>query len=622
MYFWLRLRLRNIPLTSRIIGKNGNLNCEQYILFGQLERQTTELLLPCAVVGMAKNIHGNIKGLAASEKKAIERLYQRTVDPRALVSLELAREMCELGEQLRRRIGVLIDRQGKVAEVVVGTKEILFLPDLGRYRLGRGRLRTLRLVFTDLSKPGPDPSSQEAVIPYDIYGDLERLRFDAVMSVRAAKNRVAFSYAFLIPAGRTEGAATRTESYRDLGSVSIDFQDFIDTVETTLADEVTQLDIGDTIGAMLVGVYDSSSDDPTASMLELKELARTAGVTVVDAVIQKRKIDPKTFMGSGKLQELVIRCIRLGADMLIFDAELKPSQWRSITNSTELKVIDRSMLILDIFGQRAKSSDGRLQVELAQLRYNLPRLVDKDAGLSRLSGGIGGRGPGETKLEIGRRRIRDRISEIEKRIGKVREARDFRRTRRRDNQLPLLSIVGYTNAGKSTLFNLLTNSKVLVENKLFATLDTSQRRLFIPTATEASTSSAGRTVILSDTVGFIRRLPQELENAFRATLEELYDAAVLLHVVDASDPDVVGKYEAVRRILKQMELGETPQIVVLNKCDAASDEVVTQLVSTLAGVAVSATKKLGIRELFRNLAPFVTSGPATRGSLGDSAADW
>ena len=321
----------------------------------------------------------------------------------------------------------------------------------------------------------------------------------------------------------------------------------------------------------------------------------------MDAVVQKRRADPKTYIGSGKLEELVIRCIRVGADMLIFDAELKPSQWRSITNSTELKVLDRSMLILDIFAQRAQSSEGRLQVELAQLKYNLPRLVDQDSGLSRLSGGIGGRGPGETKLEIGRRRIREKISDLERRIEKVRSARDFRRTRRRENQLQLVSVVGYTNVGKSTLFNLMTGSTVTVENKLFATLDPSQRRLYLPPTVALEDGGVGRTVILSDTVGFIRKLPKELETAFQATLEELYEAALLVHVVDASDTDAVGKYNAVRKILVQMELGDAPELVVLNKIDAANPETVRALQAELVGVPVSAAKRIGIGALLKEI---------------------
>jgi GTP-binding protein HflX len=270
------------------------------------------------------------------------------------------------------------------------------------------------------------------------------------------------------------------------------------------------------------------------------------------------------------------------------------------------------MLILDIFAQRAQSSDGRLQVELAQLKYNLPRLVEKDAGLSRLSGGIGGRGPGETKLEIGRRRIRERISELERRLEKVRQSRDFRRGRRRDNHVQLVSVVGYTNVGKSTLFNLLTGSQVLAENKLFATLDPSQRKLFIPARGGAEVSQlegsnatashvAGRTVILSDTVGFIRKLPVELETAFRATLEELYDASLLIHVVDASDSDAVEKYRAVRSIITQMELAGAPELVVLNKIDTAEADVVASLAKELDALAVSAAKKIGIGALLAEI---------------------
>jgi GTP-binding protein HflX len=545
---------------------------------------------------MPNVVAGNTKGLAQSEIRAVAKLFQRSVSPDEIVSLDLAREMVFLGEQLRRRVGVLINRQGRIKEVILGTKDILFLPDLGRYRLGRARLRNLRLIFTDLSN-----NKDEATIPYDIYTDLERLRFDTVVGVRGARNRVSMAYAYLIPANGSENAATHTEVVSDVGAFDLDFREFISSVEQSLTAEVVQLDGDDQVGAVIVGVYDKADDDPVVSQLELRELARTAGVKIVDAVVQKRRADPKTYIGSGKLEELVIRCIRVGADMLIFDAELKPSQWRSITNSTELKVLDRSMLILDIFAQRAQSSEGRLQVELAQLKYNLPRLVDQDSGLSRLSGGIGGRGPGETKLEIGRRRIRDKISDLERRIEKVRSARDFRRTRRRENQLQLVSVVGYTNVGKSTLFNLMTGSTVTAENKLFATLDPSQRRLYLPPTVALEDGGVGRTVILSDTVGFIRKLPKELETAFQATLEELYEAALLVHVVDASDTDAVGKYNAVRKILAQMELGDAPELVVLNKIDAANPETVRALQAELVGVPVSAAKRIGIGALLKEI---------------------
>jgi GTP-binding protein HflX len=541
---------------------------------------------------MADEVFGNSKGLAPSELRAVRKLYQRSVDATELVSLDLAREMLSVAQGLRRRVGVLINRQGRVEVVVLGTKEIIYVPDLGRYRLGRSRLRNLRFIFTDLSR-----DKEQASIPYDVFADLERLRFDVVASIRSAPNRVSMSFAYLVPAKGMDTATTMTEEVKDLGAYEDNFLERVEAIEQSLAAEIVQLD-SDEVGAVLVGVYEKGDGDPESSMLELRELARTAGVTVVDQVMQRRRIDPKTFIGSGKLQELVIRCLRLGAEVLVFDAELKPSQWRSITNSTELKVIDRSMLILDIFAQRAQSADGRLQVELAQLKYNLPRLVEKDAGLSRLSGGIGGRGPGETKLELGRRTIRDRIAELERRLSKVRQSRDFRRGRRRENQMQLVSVVGYTNVGKSTLFNLLTGSQVLAENKLFATLDPSQRRLFLPNmAKDEMAESGGRTVVISDTVGFIRKLPVELETAFRATLEELYDAALLVHVVDAADPDVIGKYQAVRTILGQMDLAQLPELVVVNKIDLVAPAVIESLCKELQAVPVSAAKKVGIGAL-------------------------
>jgi GTP-binding protein HflX len=546
---------------------------------------------------MAEEVFGNTKGLPPSQIRAVRKLYQRSVDVSELVSLDLAREMLAIADELRRRVGVLINRQGRIEAVILGTREIIYLPDLGRYRLGRSRLRNLRFIFTDLSK-----DRDQAYIPYDIFADLERLRFDVVASVRSAPNRVSMSFAYLVPAQGRDSATTMSEEVRDLGAYNDDFVARIESIEQSLASEVVKLD-SDQVGAVLVGVYEKGELDPDSSMLELRELARTAGVTVVDQVIQRRSIDPKTFIGSGKLQDLVIRCLRLGAEVLIFDAELKPSQWRSITNSTEMKVIDRSMLILDIFAQRAQSADGRLQVELAQLRYNLPRLVEKDAGLSRLSGGIGGRGPGETKLELGRRTIRDRISELEGRLEKVRRSRDFRRGRRRENLTKLISVVGYTNVGKSTLFNLLTGSSVLAENKLFATLDPSQRKLFLPSRNTSDNGEylPGRTVVISDTVGFIRRLPVELENAFRATLEELYDAALLIHVVDASDPDLMVKYQAVRKIIDQMSLAGTPELVVANKIDRVAVDLYSGVCKELNALPVSAVKKLGIAELLAEI---------------------
>ncbi|MCO6431733.1 MAG: GTPase HflX [Deltaproteobacteria bacterium] len=537
---------------------------------------------------MARHVTGNISGLAPSEHKKLERLFGRKLEQDELVSLDLAREIYRVAHELKRRIGVLISREGRIVEVFVGTKTLLYLPDLGRYRLGAGRLRRLRLLFSDLSTDSELPH-----IPSDIYADLEKLRLDLVASIRVEGNRCAITYAHLIPADPRGKDFVKTESVKDLGLLGLDFGEFMSELEGELARSERRQNVSEVGGALLVGVYEKSFDDPEGSIAELAELARTAGVTVLDRMIQRRTPDPKTLLGKGKLQEVVLHCLRLGADMIIFDTELKPSQWRAITNATDLKVIDRSMLILDIFAQRASSSDGRLQVELAQLKYNLPRLVEKDAGLSRLTGGIGGRGPGETKLEVGRRRTRDRISELEKRIDQLGKQRELKRGRRVESKTPMACIIGYTNVGKSTIFNALTKSQVIAENKLFATLDPAQRRL-VP---GEEGYSPGCEIILSDTVGFIRNLPNELRAAFRATLEELRFASLLVHVLDASDSRIRARKQAVENVLQEMNLGGVPQLIVINKCDQSDSNEVDLLAKELNALPVSAITGAGLDKL-------------------------
>jgi GTP-binding protein HflX len=302
----------------------------------------------------------------------------------------------------------------------------------------------------------------------------------------------------------------------------------------------------------------------------------------------RREPDPRFLIGKGKLEDILLRSMQLMADLIIFDADLSPSQARHIAEATSLKILDRTQLILDIFAQRAQSSDGKLQVELAQLRYRYPRLVGRDDSLSRLAGGIGGRGPGETKLEIDRRRVRDRITALERRIEALGANRAERRKKRNENGLPVLSIVGYTNAGKSTLLNALTASEVLAEDFLFATLDPTSRRLRFP---------RDREVIVTDTVGFIRDLPEDLVNAFRATLEELNDADLLLHVVDAADPRLDDRIRAVESILGDLGLLEKPRLLVLNKIDKLPDGQGEVLAHLRDGVAVSAVSRQGFEEL-------------------------
>lgn len=297
-------------------------------------------------------------------------------------------------------------------------------------------------------------------------------------------------------------------------------------------------------------------------------------------------------MGTGKLEELTIYAMQQGATLIVFDQELNPSQMRSITDQIEFRIIDRTQLILDIFAQRAISREGKIQVELAQLKYLLPRLIFKNTAMSRLTGGIGGRGPGETKLEINRRRVRDRITRLEKALENVKKQRRQQRSRRSKRGLPVISIIGYTNAGKSTLLNTLTNSGVIAENRLFATLDPSSRRLKFPRDTE---------VIITDTVGFIRDLPKELRVAFRATLEELENADLLLHVIDASNPACTRQMASVCQLLEEMGLERIPVLNLLNKKDRVDADTISRLVSDTNGIAISATQAETLHPLIEKM---------------------
>jgi len=568
---------------------------------------------------MAQTVKGKISSLSSSQKKDLERLFHRRVAKDEIVSVELGRELYEVAAKLSQTIGVLITREGRIVEVIAGSREILYLPDLGRHRLGKGRLRGLRLVFSDLSNPDEAPH-----IPADIYTDLEKLRLDMVVGVKISRRGNKAVFAHILPFRSETEPTTKTEVIQDLGRYSFDFASFISELENEIRlSEKTRI-AGGELAAVIVGVHEKPAAELEESLDELVELASTAGIKIVGRILQKRKPDPKTLLGKGKLEEVILQCLRLGAEMIIFDAELRPTQWRIITNSTELKIIDRSMLILDIFAQRASSSDGRLQVELAQLKYNLPRLTERDAGLSRLTGGIGGRGPGETKLEIGRRRSRDKINELEKRISTIEKQRGLRRKRRQQNKTPVVSILGYTNVGKSTLFNALTNSEVTAENKLFATLDpTSSKIQFPPEVSEEEHRYVpGLEVVISDTVGFIRDLPEELVNAFRATLEELNQASLLLHVVDISDPRAVSRVESVEKILREMDLGDIPVIMVLNKVDRLSREeaqVVMQEFRSAekAGcVLTSAKENLGLKDLLELIKDYFKNQP------GDVTTEW
>jgi GTPase len=499
-----------------------------------------------------------------------------------VVSPELARHLTETSRRLNRQVGVLVGRDGTVRNVIVGDAHSLTLPDVGRLRGGVGRFRGLRLVHTHLKG---EPLTR------DDLNDLALLRLDLVAAIEVLATGLPgrVELAHLAPsAGGNGDDAEPFERIQapDVHQIRFDVEATMKALEEELA-RVTG-DAGETQKerALMVGIV--PEDEHFEEMLEL---VRSAGVAVAGTMRQKRsQVHPRTVVGRGKLQDIVLEAMRGRATVAIFDIDLKPAQARAFEDATGLKAIDRTQLILDVFAQRARSRDGKLQVELAQLKYSLPRLTEKDAGLSRLTGGIGGRGPGETVIEIGRRRIRDRIRALEKQVEGLSRQRDLRRRRRRDEGVPVLSIIGYTNAGKSTLLNALTGSDVEAADQLFMTLDPTSRRLRFPREGE---------VVITDTVGFIADLPPDLVAAFRATLEELSDADLLLHVIDAADPHLEQKHEAVERILEQLHLAEIPRLAVLNKTDLLEPHEAEALARRFGGVAVSAARRRGLGELIR-----------------------
>jgi GTPase len=526
------------------------------------------------------DLFGNTAGLKASHSKRLLATRRRRVQQRELVSPELARHLTELSMEIGRQLGVLINRRGEVTHVIVGDARQLVLPDIGRARAGQARLRGLRLVHTHL---------KDEPLTRDDLTDLVLLRLDAVAAVVAREDGLPGKvYVATLMPWNTSGDLYNLTEAPSVYEIKFDAQAQIAALEQEMARVAPVRAVGVAGRAILVGVHTGDRTAAEASLQELQELARTADVQVLDVVLQaRREVDPRTLIGEGKLQEILVRSMALGADLLVFDRDLTPSQARHIGEATSLRSLDRTQLILDIFAQRAQSADGKLQVELAQLKYLLPRLIGRDDSLSRLAGGIGGRGPGETKLEIDRRRVRERISGLESRIDRLSGDRATRRRQRNRTGVPVISIVGYTNAGKSTLLNALTDSTVLAENKLFATLDPTSRRLRFP---------RDREVIITDTVGFIRDLPKDLVAAFRATLEELEDADLLLHVVDASDARHDEQAQAVERVLSTLAVGGTPRLLVYNKADRAP-EAAAMLALRDDGVAVSSTTRRGFAEL-------------------------
>ena len=537
-----------------------------------------------------KKTYGNTAGLKANQIRRLGNFYRRRIPPEFLLTLELAREICQLSREIRRQIGILINRHGKVCFVIVGDNKKIVIPHTGEYRAAPGRLKGLRCIHTHLT---PETLSKDDLT------DLALLRLDmmAVISSNSEGLPQKIHVAHIMP------KKFRKSPYQLLpplnpGNLDIDCLALIQALEDELARVISGHEAGsNTEKVLLVSASAETRRQAKESLAELRDLAQSSGLEVAGSVTQQlRKSDSRLLIGPGKLQDLAILALQEAATVIIFDQELNPSQIRSITDQIELKVIDRTQLILDIFAQRAQTREGKLQVELAQLKYLLPRLVVKNTAMSRLTGGIGGRGPGETKLEINRRRARDRIAGLEKALFSVTKHRQQQKAKRHKKDLRVISIVGYTNAGKSTLLNTLTKSNVAAESRLFATLDPSSRRLRFPRDIE---------VIITDTVGFIKDLPNDLMVAFRATLEELEDADLLLHIIDISNPRYEEQIKSVEKILADLNLQNRATIRVLNKMDRVSPQSGALLARKLKGIAISARSKKTLLPLIAEMEKIV-----------------
>jgi len=532
-----------------------------------------------------KRIYGNTRGLKANQIHRLESLYRRRIPTEQLITHQLARDISRLSHGIRRQVGLLINRRGKITHVIVGDYQQILIPDISEYRTAPGRLRGLRCVHTHLTNES---------ITQDDLTDLALLKLD-IMVVIGVINAQSFKVfaSHILPKHSGSQFYNLLEPL-DPNRLDIGCLELIHALELELASKRSTYDAFSGIErAILVSVSRDPGHRWKESLAELEELTLSCGIDVAAKLLQQRlKINPRFLLGPGKLQDLSIAALHNGATLIIFDQELNPSQIRAITDRLDLKVIDRTQLILDIFAQRAQTREGKLQVELAQLKYLLPRLISKNTAMSRLTGGIGGRGPGETKLEINRRRARDRIAQLEQALSLVMKQRKQQRAKRHKRGLPVISIIGYTNAGKSTLLNTLTKSHVLAESRLFATLDPSSRRLKFPKDIE---------VIITDTVGFIKDLPQDLRVAFRATLEELEHAKLLLHVIDISHPRFQDHIESVETILAELNLIHIPLVRVLNKRDMVKTEQVKKLEQRLEGIAVSAKNESTLAVLIEKM---------------------
>lgn len=538
-----------------------------------------------------REILGNKEGLKSNIITSLEKLYDLPVPSWQLLSAEMAVEMARITSLIHREINVFLDRKGKVLAVVVGDNHTVALPDL-QGRRGSGRLSGIRCIHTH-------PTGNPQLSGVDMSA-LRNNKYDVMAAIGVNEEAPETSVLnFAVLTGRNSDGQYAVQEFGSLKPSDLEnlfLPNIISSAEKLLA----PVDDDKTLEqrpewAMLISLDYGKSDTlwtQEDSLEELRQLAETAGAVVKAKFFQKRpKPDPGYFIGRGKVQELALFAQQEDIDVCIFDEELSPAQQRNLEQALGIKVLDRTALILDIFAQRARTNEGKLQVELAQMQYTLPRIMGQGLSLSRLGGGIGTRGPGETKLETDRRTIRDRIAYIKDSIDKVQNVRKLHRAKRSKNQIPSISLVGYTNAGKSTLLNVLTRSEVYARDQLFATLDPTTRQLRLPDKRQA---------ILTDTVGFIQRLPHQLVAAFKSTLEETLDADLLLHIVDVSHPLYKEQSEAVYKVLAEIGAQDKPVLCVYNKIDKLGPEssgLLEQLQHRQDTICISAKQQIGLEEL-------------------------
>ena len=493
-------------------------------------------------------IHGNTEGIRKTVLDELTTLYDVQLEPGQFMSQDLLQSLCGYSASMNREIAVYITRFGEVADVLIGRADSIDLPDL-RLRRGERRLSMVRCVHTH-------PRATGELSDVDVSALLS-MRFDAMCAVGVSEDGRPTSVQCAFLDAESEGHVRRTEL---ISARRLPQEEWLAEIERTdaayrAANPATRTGRE---RAVLVGIESEESLD------ELEELAKTAGAETVLRVLQKRpKPDPVFCVGKGKAEELSLRCQAAQADLVIFDEELSGVMQKNLEETLRLKVVDRTALILDIFAARASTREGKLQVEMAQLRYRSQRLLGQGLVLSRLAGGIGTRGPGESKLEVNRRRIRERLTDLERELEQIERQRGLRRQSREKNGVPIVALVGYTNAGKSTLFNRLTGADVYVENQLFATLDSVSRPIELP---------HGGKALLVDTVGFIRKLPHELVKAFRATLEEARLADVLVLVLDGADAQMESRRRTVEEVLDSLGATEAPRVEAVNKCDLIAPE--------------------------------------------------